>query len=99
MPQPELSSERPKPVPTVFVPLVALFNFNYPFIIRVACKAGHAIARHLILEINIGHGWPIVVGVEVQLCEDMAQFESSSRRDILQRLVFVIETIVGGVDN
>lgn len=99
MSQPEMCSERSEPVPTVLIPFVALFNLHNPFIIRVACKAMHPVSRHLILKINIRHRWSNIMRVEVEFCDEMAQFEPSTCGDVLQWFVLIIKTIVSSVNN
>ena len=72
-----------------------MFDLNNPVIIAIGNKARHTIARDLILEVNI---WPNFVRMKMHSSENMSQFDSGTREDVLQGLVLIIELIVGGIE-
>lgn len=59
--QPEVRPEGPQALRRLAVPLVALVYFHDPVIVCVAWVVGHAIPRDLLLEVDIGHWWALVV--------------------------------------
>lgn len=76
MSQPKHRSQCPQPVGRFLIPLVAPLNLYKPIVVRIASKARQPVRRYLVLEVDFGDGWPVVMGMQVLVGCDMFELDT-----------------------
>lgn len=102
MPQSEVRPEGSQALRRLAVTLVALVDLHNPVVVRITRVVRHAIARYLLLEVDIRDRRTLVMRVQVLVRRDVLQLDLHARLDVREGLglpVMVWVAITGRIQD